>query len=153
VSPELSLRPLEPHEVPDVALLHASAFGEHTVGSVARAADNLREELRRAWSQVWVAWKEGRAVGSIVLWVVADEVHILDVATHPGSRRQGVGRALVSHAVEVARSRAAKSLFLEVRRSNEGAIALYRAAGFEVVGVRKRYYPDDEDALDMSMSV
>jgi len=47
------------------------------------------------------------------------------------------------------RGRAVKHVLLEVRRSNVAAIALYRAFGFFAMGVRARYYPDDEDAVEM----
>jgi ribosomal-protein-alanine N-acetyltransferase len=42
-----------------------------------------------------------------------------------------------------------KHVLLEVRRSNGAAIALYRRVGFFAMGVRARYYPDDEDAVEM----
>jgi ribosomal protein S18 acetylase RimI-like enzyme len=42
-----------------------------------------------------------------------------------------------------------KHVLLEVRRSNAAAIALYRVFGFFAMGVRARYYPDDEDAVEM----
>jgi ribosomal-protein-alanine N-acetyltransferase len=149
----LTVKPLRAEDVPAVAAIHVTAFSERVEHSLARAAASLREELVRPWASVWVAWRGPEAVGAIVLWVVADEVHLLDVATHPESRRQGVGRALVEQAIAVARTHGAKRLFLEVRRSNEAAIGLYKAAGFEEVGVRRRYYPDDEDALDMTLTL
>jgi ribosomal protein S18 acetylase RimI-like enzyme len=46
----------------------------------------------------------------------------------------------------------ARHLLLEVRRSNGPAIALYRALGFFAMGVRARYYPDDEDAVEMVLA-
>jgi len=144
---------LRPDDVPVVASLHVAAFRERVEHSLERAADSLREELARPWAQVWVATRGAEVLGSIVLWVVADEVHVLDVATHPEARRQGIGRALVAQAIRVAREHAARTLYLEVRRSNEAAIALYQAAGFTLAGVRRRYYPDDEDALDMSLAL
>jgi [ribosomal protein S18]-alanine N-acetyltransferase len=149
----IELRPLAAPEIPRVAHLHVAAFGDNTEGSLARAAGSLREELHRPWALVWVAWKGEDAVGSIAIWVVADEVHVLDVATHPAHRREGIGSALVTQAIAAARSREAKSLFLEVRRSNEAAIGLYQGAGFEQTGVRKRYYPDNEDALEMKLTL
>jgi ribosomal-protein-alanine N-acetyltransferase len=52
-----------------------------------------------------------------------------------------------------AQKQQAEVCFLEVRRSNEGAINLYRSMGFVQIGERKNYYPsksDREDALIMS---
>ena len=162
----VTLRPMRAEDVPGVAAIHVAAFRDATVDSLARAASDLREELQRPWAHVWVAEAAGRdedgmpssssdglrhIAGAILMWLVADEVHILDVATHPAHRRQGVGRALVAQAIALARKHGANHLFLEVRPSNEPAMALYRQAGFVPVGVRKRYYADDEDAVDMSL--
>jgi ribosomal-protein-alanine N-acetyltransferase len=44
-------------------------------------------------------------------------------------------------------------VLLEVRRSNAAAIALYRRVGFFAMGVRSRYYPDDEDAVEMVLMI
>jgi ribosomal-protein-alanine N-acetyltransferase len=123
------------------------------LGSGATKAQ-LKEELGRPWARPRVARNaEGRATGMLLAWNVADEVQILDVAVHPALRRRGIGRALMSDALDAARARAAVRLFLEVRRSNAAAIALYRSFGFYALGVRKRYYPDDEDAVEMALAL
>jgi ribosomal-protein-alanine N-acetyltransferase len=98
-----------------------------------------------------VARREGEVHAFIVSWHVADELHVLDVATLPASRRSGLGRLLMEHAIEYARVNGIKHILLEVRRSNATAIRLYRACGFFAMGVRPRYYPDDEDALEMAL--
>jgi [ribosomal protein S18]-alanine N-acetyltransferase len=149
----LELRRLERGQADLVAAIHVSAFNESAEHALERAAASLREELTRPWAQVWVAWSALEPVGVAVLWIVADEVHVLDVATRPDVRRQGVGRALVRKIIAIAGAHEAKSLYLEVRRSNEPAILLYRSLGFIEAGVRRRYYPDDEDALDMSLAL
>ena len=85
----------------------------------------------------------------LVSWHVADELHIINVATRPDRRRRGIGRALMEAVVGYAREERMRHVLLEVRRSNEAAIALYRSVGFFAMGVRARYYPDDEDAVEM----
>jgi ribosomal-protein-alanine N-acetyltransferase len=68
----------------------------------------------------------------------------------PELRRRGFARALLDDAEEHARAQTLACVFLEVRRGNRAAIRLYRSVGYEVVGVRQRYYSDDgEDALVM----
>jgi ribosomal-protein-alanine N-acetyltransferase len=112
----------------------------------------LREELARPWSHSWVIRGENtQAVSFLVAWHVADEVHVLNVAVHPAHRRRGRGAALLAHVIEFARTKQARHLLLEVRRSNTSAIRMYRAAAFFVTGVRRRYYPDDEDAVEMAL--
>jgi ribosomal-protein-alanine N-acetyltransferase len=111
---------------------------------------HLREELARPWSRLWVAREDGAGpVAFLIAWHVADELHVLNVATRVDRRRRGIARALLDEAIAYARTRAVKHVLLEVRRSNRPAIALYRAVGFFAMGVRARYYPDDEDAVEM----
>lgn len=87
-------------------------------------------------------------VGYCVFQVVADELHILDLAVDPAERRRGLARWLLSYCLDRARRRGADRTFLEVRRSNEPARALYSSFGFRVVGERRDYYRDPgEDAL------
>ncbi|HEY3819363.1 MAG TPA: ribosomal protein S18-alanine N-acetyltransferase [Polyangiaceae bacterium] len=110
----------------------------------------LKEELGRPWARLWVAREEnGEVAAFLVSWHVADELHVLNVATREDRRRRGIGRALMDVVVGYARSHHVKHVLLEVRRSNAPAIALYRCVGFFAMGVRARYYPDDEDAVEM----
>jgi ribosomal-protein-alanine N-acetyltransferase len=114
----------------------------------------LKEELARPWARVRVARDDaGRAIGIIVAWVVADEVHVLDIAVHEKRRREGIARALLDDLTGDARARGARHVYLEVRRSNVPAIHLYSGAGFIEHNVRKAYYPDGEDALEMALSL
>jgi len=87
-------------------------------------------------------------VGYCICQVVADELHILDLVVAPDRRRQGLGRWLLGFALERAARRGAGRAFLEVRRSNEAALGLYRAIGFRLIAERRGYYRDPaEDAL------
>jgi ribosomal-protein-alanine N-acetyltransferase len=89
--------------------------------------------------------------GYLCRWLVADEVHILNVAVHPDRRRHGIGQLLMREALREARACAAEAVTLEVRRSNTGARRLYEGLGFEEVGVRRNYYGRGEDALIMRL--
>ena len=115
----------------------------------------VRAELERPWARIWVARETEpgssgkRIAGYLVAWHVADELHVMNVATRADRRRRGVGRALVDSAVAYARARRVRHALLEVRRSNRPAISLYRSVGFFAMGVRTRYYADDEDAVEM----
>jgi ribosomal-protein-alanine N-acetyltransferase len=109
----------------------------------------LRDELARPWSRLWVAREHDEVVAYVVSWHVADELHVLNVATRVDRRRRGIARSLMSEVVRYARAQRMKHVLLEVRRSNAAAIALYRGLGFFAMGVRARYYPDSEDAVEM----
>ncbi|MFY7977246.1 MAG: GNAT family N-acetyltransferase [Brevundimonas sp.] len=87
--------------------------------------------------------------GFILCRSIAGEAEILTLAVVPAARRLGVGRALVEAAAGLAATQAAGSLFLEVAHDNVAALALYAAAGFERVGLRKGYYLSGADAVVM----
>jgi len=112
----------------------------------------VERELDHAWSALLLAEDGvgGPVVGYIVFWVVHDEVHVLNVAAAVAARRRGVGRSLMEAAEGEGRRRGARLSTLEVRRSNEAAIALYRAMGYRQVGIRPNYYAEErEDAIVM----
>jgi ribosomal-protein-alanine N-acetyltransferase len=71
-----------------------------------------------------------RVIGYIVLWLVADEVYILNLAAAPEQRRQGVAKKLVLAALKRAYQKGATRAFLEVRSSNAAAQKLYSHLGF-----------------------
>lgn len=79
------------------------------------------------------------------LWTVLDEAHITILAVHPDYRGQGLGYFMVTALMQAAWQREMEWVTLEVRVSNEAAIALYRQFDFEDVGQRKRYYQNPEE--------
>ena len=89
-------------------------------------------------------------VGYLCLWEIGDEIHVTNVAVHPGRRREGIARSLLAGLLAEAQSRDVRLIVLEVRPSNREAIALYESFGFKVAGRRRGYYYDTgEDALVM----
>lgn len=117
------------------------------------------EELDREWAYLEVLrerQKDGhsRVVAFCNYWLVRDEVHLLNIATHPDRRRHGHARALMSHVVDFARRHRCRYVTLEARRSNQGALSLYRQFGFQAVGIRPKYYVEDqEDAVVMLLEL
>jgi ribosomal-protein-alanine N-acetyltransferase len=90
-------------------------------------------------------------VGFAGIWLLVDEAHVTTFATRRSWRRQGIGERLILALLDLARTRGAHEATLEVRPSNMPARRLYEKYGFKVVGVRPRYYSDDnEDALIMT---
>lgn len=120
----------------------------------------LQEEWERFQTRLYVALAPraeadptrapGEAlVGALLAWLVADELTILDVAVVPAHRRAGHGRALVVEALRAARVEGGRLALLEVRVGNAPARALYRTMGFEESRVRRGYYADGEDGVEM----
>ncbi len=110
--------------------------------------DFLRREFRRPITRLWLAYlpKMSGIAGYLSALRVMDELHLMQIATHPDYRRKGVASALLEHAERY--EHGLKSILLEVRESNEEAKSFYENMGFAAVGRRKRYYSDTgEDAL------
>lgn len=110
------------------------------------------DELARPWARLEVLRlvATGGVVAFCNYWLVADELHILNVAVHPDERRRGHAARLLEHILSEAGRNKTRVVMLEVRLSNHAARALYRKFGFREVGTRPRYYADNgEDALLM----
>lgn len=117
---------------------------------------DLDAELGREIALPWVLREAPNAdpAAFLLAWSVADELHLLDMGTHPAARRKGHARALLDELLRVARAERKRLILLEVRRSNLPAIALYESVGFGTMNVRRGYYSDTgEDALEMRITL
>lgn len=149
---------MTPEDLSEVLAIDRASFQAN-----AATESNLRDELDRPFAKLWVARQvgarragaepqrvdAGRVIAFLVAWHVADELHVLNVATEPAERRRGHARALMETVIAFAREHDVRHVLLEVRRSNAAAQGLYRALGFFAMGLRRDYYPDGEDAIEM----
>ncbi len=91
---------------------------------------------------------ESILAGYCVKWVVSERLHIQNIAVHLDHQRRGLGRFLLTEAIEAGRRAGVRKACLEVRVSNRAAQCLYRSLGFRQVGKRKGYYKRPaEDAI------
>jgi ribosomal-protein-alanine N-acetyltransferase len=109
-------------------------------------AETFEKMLSSPVSHVYVARLDDRTVAAFcACWVIGDEMHINTIAVDARHRRRGIAERLVREAL---RHASASTATLEVRRSNEAALGLYRKLGFEVRAVRNEYYQNPvEDGL------
>lgn len=97
-----------------------------------------------------VVEEEGHLVGFALVWVVADELHLVSLAVDPARRREGWAQALLDRLLDTEEGRAANLVTLEVRPTNHAAVALYHRNGFLDIALRPNYYAETgEDALVM----
>ncbi len=125
-------------------------------GGVPWTRHQFLEELERAWSRIDVVklGGTGDVLAFVCYWLVADEVHVLNLATAEEERRRGHATRLLEHVARGGRQRGAREVTLEVRRTNAPANALYRRLGYRLVGVRPAYYVEDrEDALLLKLDL
>ncbi len=135
-------------DLPDVVAIERASFTNPWSGSL------FLQELHVGFSRIILARRSGDALaGYLCRWLVADEMHILNVAVDPRYRGRGVGTLLMRHALDEARERNAVAVTLEVRRSNVAGRRLYDAFGFEEVGARPNYYGRGEDALILRLAL
>ena len=140
----LVVRPARRDDVDDVAAIERRAFSDPWSANSFRALFGNQV----VYFAVAADSITGRIFGYVVSWFVMDEGEIANLAVADDARRTGVGARLLDHALEIARARACRVMFLEVRESNVAARALYASRGFEVAGRRSRYYRKPvEDAL------
>ena len=106
--------------------------------------------------ECWLLRCDSEIVGFVIFSLQVGECHILNLCVKRREQRKGYGRRLLSQALTVAQEDHADMVFLEVRCSNQTAIALYRAGGFNEVGTRKGYYmtaTGSEDAIIFAMDL
>lgn len=112
--------------------------------------EGIAEELENPLAHFLVAVGE-EVMGYIGVHEICGEGSITNVAVLPNFRCNGIGKALVSAAINGAKERNCEFITLEVRKSNFPAISLYSSLGFEQVGLRKNFYSSPtEDAVLMT---
>ncbi len=94
--------------------------------------------------------REGPLIAYGGFWFLIDEAHICTLAVRPDWRGKGIGELTLYSLIDLALRLGAELITLEVRVSNKPAQNLYRKYGFEVMGRRKGYYSDGEDAFIMT---
>ena len=143
MTPPLDIRRLTYADLPQVIAIERRAFP--TPWSLAMFV----LELSKPSGICLVASTEGRVVGYLICSRYDVVWHVMNVAVDPERRREGIATALLEHLFDQA-DKPGEQYTLEVRLSNDPAIALYEQFGFESAGVRPGYYHDNkEDALIM----
>ena len=117
---------------------------------------NFSDSLEAGY-HCWIVECGGATAGYTVVMIAAGEAHLLNLTVDAPWQGQGVGRELLKFVVKLARDYGAQRIFLEVRPSNAAARALYAAAGFSEIAVRRDYYPagtgrEDAVVLELSLS-
>ena len=143
---KLRIEPMRLEDLEEVQAIEQASFSTPWPSNAYRS-----ELMTNRLASYLVARIEGRIVGYGGMWLMVDEAHITTFAVHPAWRRQRIGERLLLAFLDLARDRHAREATLEVRLSNLAARRLYEKYGFRPVGLRPRYYSDNnEDALIMT---
>jgi len=112
--------------------------------------ENLESELK-AENREYIVAKDGKEiVGFAGIIISLDDAEITNIVTKKDRRREGIGNALLNELIRISKEKGKDNLSLEVNEENEYAIRLYEKNGFQVLGRRKKYYNNTNDALIMT---
>ena len=109
---------------------------------------NLKSELENISSKYIVAKEGNTIVGFAGIWFSVDDAHITNIVVRKDFRNKGIGSLLLERLIELAKCKTA--LTLEVNVKNKIAQKLYLKYGFEILGIRKKYYNNTDDAIIMT---
>ena len=142
-------RPFGPADVDAVAALERAVFGDPW------SKRSFEEILEFDHIRGFVFEDKGGALLAYAFCsAVADEGEILNMAVAPEHRRRGLGKRLLAACLAWLGDQGAAKVYLEVRRSNEAAIAMYVREGFVGQGIRPNYYrKPTEDAVTMALDL
>lgn len=139
------LRKMTPQDIDEVMRIEQKSF------TLPWSRESYLGELKNNFATYLVCDYEGEVVGYGGIWVVFEEAHITNVAVDPDFRQFGMGTALMQELEQVARDKKASRILLEVRPSNQVALAMYSNLYYFPSGLRRGYYTDDgEDAIIMT---
>ena len=138
----IQLIPMDNRHVAQVAALEKQCFSDPW------SENSVASELSNPLSAWLVAMDGDVLAGYVGSQSVMGESDMMNIAVDANYRRQGIAQALVEALVAQLKEKGNHSLTLEVRISNQPAIALYEKLGFAQVGKRPNYYRNPkEDAL------
>lgn len=147
--PAVRIRPMHEADVAAVAALERSSYQFPWTEGIFRDCVRVGYVCR-------VLDIGGEIAGYGVLSVGSGEAHVLNLCVAGEYRCRGLGRLMLSHLIERARSFGVREAFLEVRPSNTTAIRLYQSMGFEQIGIRRGYYQAStgrEDAVVLKLDL
>jgi ribosomal-protein-alanine N-acetyltransferase len=144
----ISVQAAENGDIAEIAAIEAA------VAETPWSAAQFSEELGLPHARLLAARDGGEIVGFLDIHIASGDAHINELGVTPSRQNEGIGWALMSYALALAKNEGCTVVSLEVRESNHAAIRLYEKAGFAAVGKRKRFYTcPDEDGLIMLKEV
>ena len=149
LKPNYQLRPMREDDLDAVMQI------EPTIYSHPWTRGNFSDSLNSGYS-AWVLEQDNKMIGYALLMLVMDEAHLLNLSIAKPQQKLGLGRYLLEHMLNIAKTHKVTNMFLEVRPSNISAIALYENMGFSEMAVRRGYYPAKEgreDAVLMGLAL
>ena len=111
----------------------------------------LKQELENGKSKYFVAKQENEIVGFAGILLIIDQVNIMNIVVKQDKRNFGTGSLLLEEIIRYSKIHNATSITLEVNEKNIAAIKLYKKYGFKQVGLRRKYYNNEDNAILMDL--
>ena len=144
----INIVPMSKQHIGQIAKIESDSFADPWAGQI------FYEVLRVPDCATFVALRSESVAGYLILRRTPPEIEILNIAVKESERKKNIATALFSALFEYAKAQGANEFYLELRRSNGPALALYKKLGFEIDGYRKNYYENPkEDAILMSLKL
>ena len=148
--PEWHLEAITPQDIDKILIIDRTAFKRpwHRKSFI----NELECDSAYSYAvRTQLADKRMEIIAYVIFRVALTEMNILRIAVTPDFKSKGVATWLLEQCFKIARQKKVNSAFIEVRPTNNAAIALYRKTGFQLVGTRPKYYPETgEDAMVMA---
>lgn len=137
---EMNLQDLE--NIKGCLLTDFDNFGSYNI---------LKQELENGKSKYFVAKQENEIVGFAGILLIIDQVNIMNIVVKKDKRNFGIGSSLLEEIIRYSKIHNATSITLEVNEKNIPAIKLYKKYGFKQVGLRRKYYNNEDNAILMDL--
>ena len=111
----------------------------------------LKQELENGKSKYFVAKQENEIVGFAGILLIIDQVNIMNIVVKKDKRNFGIGSLLLEEIIRYSKIHNATSITLEVNEKNIPAIKLYKKYGFKQVGLRRKYFNNEDNAILMDL--
>lgn len=142
------IRRISESDIETVASLEAEIFPDPW------SAKSIKETYDQKHALILGAYQDENLIGYVIFYYILDEGEIARIAVSPSHRRQGVADEIFAGLLSFCTKNSVERILLDVRVSNEAAIAFYKKSGFAEDGIRKNFYDNPkEHALLMSTSV
>ena len=160
----------EPVEIKETKMRGESSFGmicgaeevyldslvelENVCFSIPWSKNLFKNDITNPNAFYILAINNGKVIAYCGLYNVLDEADITNIAVIPEYRKKGLASKILDMIFEYCQNRKIAKITLEVRKSNESALNLYKNKGFTIVGERKKYYSDNgETAILMTKQI
>lgn len=142
------IRRISENDIEAIASLEAGIFSDPW------SVKSIKETYENKSALILGAYQEEALIGYVIFYYVLDEGEIARIAVSPSCRRRGVAYQIFKELLQFCNQKEIERILLDVRISNEAAIAFYRKSGFSEDGIRKNFYDNPkEHALLMSACV